>query len=170
MNLCEKKCVRVWFICIWIWNYKSNIWACVSLLIWRHVYQVSCKIQYFCRLATIIPCNTLKLFVRAHLLRKCLHWLPSVYRISSYCGHGWSVSELLSLWFLQVIGVLEMQASVSRSGGSAGDMTATECYNLIKAGVNTEVPGLDLYYDKVVNELRGLFICIICVFDLLFKT
>lgn len=63
-----------------------------------------------------------------------------------------------------------MRASVSRSGGSAGDMTATECYNLIKAGVNTEVPGLDLYYDKVVNELRGLFICIICVFDLLFKT
>lgn len=37
----------------------------------------------------------------------------------------------------------------------AGDMTSTECYDLIKRGVDIEVPGLELYYDKVVCELRG---------------
>lgn len=41
------------------------------------------------------------------------------------------------------------------TGSASLDMTATECYNLIKAGVNTEVPGLEIYYDKVVSELRG---------------
>ncbi|KPI92466.1 Spectrin beta chain [Papilio xuthus] len=39
---------------------------------------------------------------------------------------------------------------------SAGDMTSTECYDLIKRGVDIEVPGLEVYYDKVVSELRGL--------------
>lgn len=34
-------------------------------------------------------------------------------------------------------------------------MTSTECYDLIKRGVDIEVPGLELYYDKVVCELRG---------------
>ncbi|KAF9819116.1 hypothetical protein SFRURICE_000781 [Spodoptera frugiperda] len=36
----------------------------------------------------------------------------------------------------------------------AGDMTSTEGYELIKKGVDIEVPGLDVYYDKVVIELR----------------
>lgn len=36
-------------------------------------------------------------------------------------------------------------------------MTSTECYDLIKRGVDIEVPGLEVYYDKVVSELRGLF-------------
>lgn len=38
----------------------------------------------------------------------------------------------------------------------AGDMTSTEGYELIKKGVDIEVPGLEVYYDKVVIELRGL--------------
>lgn len=42
----------------------------------------------------------------------------------------------------------------------AGDMTSTECYDLIRRGVDIEVPGLELYYDKVVCELRGVFICL----------
>nr|XP_034832695.1 spectrin beta chain isoform X2 [Maniola hyperantus] len=33
-------------------------------------------------------------------------------------------------------------------------MTSTECYDLIKRGVDIEVPGLEAYYDKVVCELR----------------
>lgn len=44
---------------------------------------------------------------------------------------------------------------------AAGDMTSTECYDLIKKGVDIEVPGLEAYYDKVVVELRGsLWFCI----------
>lgn len=37
----------------------------------------------------------------------------------------------------------------------------TECYQLIRTGVETDVPGLDLYYDKVVTELRGKFVAFI---------
>lgn len=40
-------------------------------------------------------------------------------------------------------------------------MTSTECYDLIRKGVDIEVPGLEVYYDKVVLELRGS--CVICV-------
>lgn len=40
-------------------------------------------------------------------------------------------------------------------------MTSTECYDLIRRGVDIEVPGLEVYYDKVVLELRGS--CVICV-------
>ncbi|XP_062529701.1 spectrin beta chain isoform X2 [Bombyx mori] len=41
-----------------------------------------------------------------------------------------------------------------QSPRGAGDMTSTECYDLIKKGVDVEVPGLEVYYDKVVSELR----------------
>ncbi|KAI8432350.1 hypothetical protein MSG28_004761 [Choristoneura fumiferana] len=33
-------------------------------------------------------------------------------------------------------------------------MTSSECYDLIRRGVDIEVPGLEVYYDKVVLELR----------------
>lgn len=34
-------------------------------------------------------------------------------------------------------------------------MTTSEGYGLIRLGVDTDVPGLDHYFDKVVVELRG---------------
>lgn len=49
-------------------------------------------------------------------------------------------------------------ASISLQSVSVGDMTSTECYDLIKRGVDIEVPGLEVYYDKVVCELRGMYL------------
>lgn len=37
-------------------------------------------------------------------------------------------------------------------------MTSTECCDLIKRGIDIEVPGLDVYYDKIVSELRGVWV------------
>lgn len=55
-------------------------------------------------------------------------------------------------------------AAMLQSPRGAGDMTSTECYDLIKKGVDVEVPGLEVYYDKVVSELRGQFV--MCLIDI----
>ena len=49
-----------------------------------------------------------------------------------------------------------LPGTLVQSPFATGDMTSTEGYELIKKGVDIEVPGLEVYYDKVVIELRGL--------------
>lgn len=86
------------------------------------------------------------------------HWNASI-------EYPCSVCQFLSLWFFRV------RVCVEFSSAQSTVMTSSECYELIRRGVELEVPGLDVYYDKVVHQLRGASVLrlINCVWSLAFS-